>query len=438
MADELANDQDGLLPEPDAAETLHLLMRGSASDQSWWRRLLPPSLCSVGFHLFFMSFVAVITVTFADEILTYAAWDAETYAIENSIDNSSDYDLTVMERDLPVKDVDEVPLPTQEKEPDKRDLPSEKAGQGPPQPVLPVAPNEPKLFMKPARVIDDDGSTRIVQSDDSIPAEDKQPDVIFVPTPKPVVDRMLTLAKVKPGDVVFDLGCGDGRIVVTAAKKFGALGVGYDIDPERIKESLENVKKQSLQGKVLIERRDIFKVDLSKADVVALYLIPTLNGKLIPQLEKMKPGSRIVSHDFAFWHDDADPKPDYVEDFDDGDDNGNKRTHKIFLWTTPLKKTSALVLEQLPPPKPAGQVKTGKTSPQLLQILKRISEITSGRAAVQDVRGQLDEDKKECVIHCTVKPVWSKVEVQEISQKILQLPELAPYKVDLNIQEVLE
>jgi uncharacterized protein (TIGR03000 family) len=165
--------------------------------------------------------------------------------------------------------------------------------------------------------------------------EDRRPDVIFVPTPQPVVDRMLELAKVGKDDVVYDLGCGDGRIVVTAVKKFNAKkGVGYDIDPDRIKDSNENVKKNNVGDKVTIEKKDIFTLDLSGANVITLYLLPTLNVKLIPQLDKLKPGSRIVSHDFDM----EGVKPDKVEDIEAVDDNGNKRTHKIYLWTVPLKK----------------------------------------------------------------------------------------------------
>src|SRR5205823_434385 len=102
----------------------------------------------------------------------------------------------------------------------------------------------------------------------------KEPDVIYVPTPQEVVDKMLELAEVKKTDIVYDLGCGDGRIVVTAATKFGAKGVGLDIDPQRVKESLENVKKSKVQDLVTIKQEDIFKQDLSKANVVTLYLLP--------------------------------------------------------------------------------------------------------------------------------------------------------------------
>ena len=116
----------------------------------------------------------------------------------------------------------------------------------------------------------------------------RQPDVIFVPTPQGVVDKMLELAEVKPGDVVYDLGCGNGRIVVTAAKKYGVKAVGFDINPERIKESLENVKANHVENLVTIRQADIFTLDLSEANVVTLYLLPSLNVKLMPQLAKLQ------------------------------------------------------------------------------------------------------------------------------------------------------
>src|SRR5688572_3381330 len=125
---------------------------------------------------------------------------------------------------------------------------------------------------------------------------DRTPDVVYVPTPQAVADRMLVVAKVKKTDVVYDVGCGDGRIVVTAARKYGCKAFGFDIDPRRVKDSLESVKENKVERLVEIKKQDIFKLDLSKADVVTLYLLPSLNAKLIPQLEKMKKGSRIVSH----------------------------------------------------------------------------------------------------------------------------------------------
>ena len=161
--------------------------------------------------------------------------------------------------------------------------------------------------------------------------EYREPDVIFVPTPQDVVDKMLELAQVTKDDLLYDLGCGDGRIVVTAAKRYGCKAVGYDIDPVRVKESLENVQKNNVGHLAAIEQKDIFTLDLSKANVITLYLLPSLNVKLIPQLEKLKPGSRIVSHDFRM----RGIKPDKVLDLHSNEDQDE---HKIFLWTTPLTK----------------------------------------------------------------------------------------------------
>jgi precorrin-6B methylase 2 len=160
--------------------------------------------------------------------------------------------------------------------------------------------------------------------------EPKRPDVIFVPTPQEVVDKMLELAQVTKDDVVYDLGCGDGRIVVTAAKKFGCRAFGFDVDPERIQESKENVEKNGVGNLVTIEQKDIFTLDLSKVNVVTLYLLPSLNVKLIPQLEKLKPGSRIVSHDFDMRG--VTPDKTVTVDGDGGYE------HTVYLWTTPLKK----------------------------------------------------------------------------------------------------
>ena len=130
----------------------------------------------------------------------------------------------------------------------------------------------------------------------------RDPDVIFVPTPQSVVDAMLKLAKVTKDDVVYDLGCGDGRIVVTAAKQFGARGVGIDIDPKRIQESNANASAAGVTDKVKFLNTDIFadSTNFSEATVVTLYLLPSLNVKLLPKLRKeLKPGTRIVSNSFG-------------------------------------------------------------------------------------------------------------------------------------------
>jgi len=162
----------------------------------------------------------------------------------------------------------------------------------------------------------------------------RTPDVIYVPTPHEVVAKMLEMAKVTKDDVVYDLGCGDGRIVVAAAKKYGCKAFGFDIDPKRIAEAKANVKKNKVGKLATIEQKDIFELDLSKANVVTLYLLPSLNVKLIPQLEKLKPGSRIVSHDFDMQG----VEPDQKVEFTSKKDNS---THNLYLWTTPLKKVKS-------------------------------------------------------------------------------------------------
>ena len=126
----------------------------------------------------------------------------------------------------------------------------------------------------------------------------RQPDVFYVPTPQPVVDAMLEMAKVTSADVVYDLGCGDGRIPITAAGRYGARGIGIDIDPARIAEANENAKAAGVTGKVRFLNQDLFTSDFSDATVVTLYLLPSLNERLLPQLKKLKAGTRIVSHAF--------------------------------------------------------------------------------------------------------------------------------------------
>ncbi|HLG60140.1 MAG TPA: methyltransferase domain-containing protein [Vicinamibacterales bacterium] len=154
----------------------------------------------------------------------------------------------------------------------------------------------------------------------------RTPDVIFVPTPQEVVDAMLKLAKVTKNDVVYDLGSGDGRIPITAAKTYGARGVGIDIDPQRIREATENLKTAAVGDRVKFLNQDLFTTDISEATVVTLYLLPSLNLKLLPILNKqLKPGTRIVSHAFDM----GDSKP--LETL-----NVNGRT--VYFWTIPIKQ----------------------------------------------------------------------------------------------------
>ncbi len=149
----------------------------------------------------------------------------------------------------------------------------------------------------------------------------------FVPTPQEVVERMLDLAGVTSNDVVYDLGCGDGRIVITAAKKYGARGVGVDIDPRRVEESKANARKEGVEDLVEFIQQDAMTVDVSPATVVTLYLLSSSNLKLRPILTRqLRAGSRIVSHAFSM----GDWQPERVDNFTDA--RGTPRT--LYLWRT--------------------------------------------------------------------------------------------------------
>ena len=156
-------------------------------------------------------------------------------------------------------------------------------------------------------------------------------DVPYVPTPENVVAKMLELAKVNKNDVVYDLGSGDGRIVITAAQKHGARGVGYDIDPQRIKEANANAQAARVTDRVRFVQGDLFQADLSEASVVTLYLLPEINLKLRPKLLKeLKPGTRIVSHNYGL----GDWDPIRTETLDTGTGE-----HLVFYWVVPPKGT---------------------------------------------------------------------------------------------------
>jgi SAM-dependent methyltransferase len=166
-----------------------------------------------------------------------------------------------------------------------------------------------------------------VHAQEAVPS--RTPDVVFVPTPHEVVAEMLRLAEVDKNDIVYDLGCGDGRLVITAAQKFGARGVGIDIDPQRIKESKENAAKAGVNGRVKFLQADLFTSDISEATAVTLYLLNTLNEKLRPKLlAELKPGTPIVSHDFSM----GDWEPEQTIQV-----KGPTRTHTVYRWTIPAK-----------------------------------------------------------------------------------------------------
>ncbi len=149
-------------------------------------------------------------------------------------------------------------------------------------------------------------------------------DVPYVPTPDEIVTEMIRMAEIRENDIVYDLGCGDGRIVITACKRTGARGVGVDIDPERIAECRSNVQKAGIEGNVTFIQQDLFKIDFSEATVLALYLLPEINVKLRPRiLNEMKPGSRIISHNYSM----GDWLPDTARHLD--------ARHSVYFWVVP-------------------------------------------------------------------------------------------------------
>jgi len=160
----------------------------------------------------------------------------------------------------------------------------------------------------------------------------RTPDSVFVPTPDDIVAKMLEVAGVTKDDVLYDPGCGDGRIVITAAKKYGCRGVGIELSPKLVRDARASAVRNHVERLVRILEEDIYTVDMSEATVVTLYLLPGMNVKLIPQLQQLKPGARIVAHDYGFQDRLEDPektitiksKEDAVE-------------HYIYLWTAPLK-----------------------------------------------------------------------------------------------------
>ena len=154
-------------------------------------------------------------------------------------------------------------------------------------------------------------------------------DAPYVSTPQSVVEAMLRLAEVRTGDVVYDLGCGDGRIVITAARNYGATGVGIDIDPRRIEEAKAMAELAGVSGRVRFAVEDLFKADFSAATVLALYLYPELNAKLLPKFRaELKPGARVVSHQYRI----GDWAPARSETAWSGSVD-----HQIYLWVVPTR-----------------------------------------------------------------------------------------------------
>ncbi|MFW6136861.1 MAG: SAM-dependent methyltransferase [Candidatus Aminicenantaceae bacterium] len=156
-------------------------------------------------------------------------------------------------------------------------------------------------------------------------------DVPYVPTPKAVVEEMLRLAEINENDILYDLGCGDGRILITAAVKYGIRGVGVDLDPKRIKESRESARKAGVEHLVEFHNKNLFETDLHEASIVTLYLLPSVNVKLRPKLlNEVKPGTQVISHDFSM--------KEWLEDksIQVGDD---EQIHMVYYWVVPANVT---------------------------------------------------------------------------------------------------
>ena len=163
------------------------------------------------------------------------------------------------------------------------------------------------------------------------PQPKRAPDVPYVPTTDEAVDAMLKLGQVKKTDILYDLGCGDGRIVIAAAKKFGAHGVGIDINPERIAEAKENARKAGVENLVRFEENDLFLADFHEATVVTLFLLPNVNLKLRPKLlQDLKPGTRVVSNTFDM----GDWKAEKEATVGSTDEE-SYLSHRLYLWTIP-------------------------------------------------------------------------------------------------------
>jgi SAM-dependent methyltransferase len=171
----------------------------------------------------------------------------------------------------------------------------------------------------------------------------KELDTPYVPTPQVVVDRMLELAQVKAGETVIDLGSGDGRIMIEAANKYGARGFGVEIDPRLVQRSNEAAARAGVAGRVKFLQQDLFKTDFHEANVLTLYLLPDVNLALRPKiLAELKPGARVVSHDYGM----GDWRPDAQETVSAPDKTvGARKESQVYLWTVPARVEGEWTLE---------------------------------------------------------------------------------------------
>jgi SAM-dependent methyltransferase len=243
--------------------------------------------------------------------------------------------------------------------------------------------------------------------------------IVYVPTPQTIVDRMLAVARIDNNDLVYDLGCGDGRIVITAAQRFGAHAVGFDLDPARVAEARENVRQAGVDSLVTIRRADLFSVDLSPATVVTMYLHPRIDARLLPDLARLAPGTRIVSHDFDLRDRRVHASPDgrwmltapffgYSNEFFEAgvpEDAAHypQHPHWVYLWTAPLK------LEPLPAPR--DELLQGSTPYERFLAREDLEEkFEAGHAIPADIRALIADCKQfsspgfDCAARYRVQP----------------------------------
>jgi len=212
----------------------------------------------------------------------------------------------------------------------------------------------------------------------------------FVPTSLDIARRMLELAKTGKDDVVFDLGCGDGRIIIMAAQQFGTYGIGVDLNPQRIKESKENAAKAGVENLVQFLEQDLFQTDIHDATVVSLYLLRSVNLKLRPKLlRELKPGSRIVSHDFGM----AEWQPDKSSEL-----TVDNNTHNVYFWVVPANVTGTWEWTM-----PAGKKEIHYTL-QMDQLFQSINgTVTAGKSKMAIKDAKLNGDRLQFVIEQKVK-----------------------------------
>jgi SAM-dependent methyltransferase len=210
-------------------------------------------------------------------------------------------------------------------------------------------------------------------ADAGAPPKEVHEDVPYVPTPEPVVNKMIELAKITKDDVAYDFGCGDGRLVIAAVKAGAKRGLGVDIDPQRIKEANENAKAAGVTDKVEFKEADLFKMDFKDATVLTMYLLPSVNMKLRPKiLDEMKPGSRVVSH--AFDMEDWEPEQEVTVE---------PGGQTVYMWTVPAKVEGAWDVK----------IKNGQGEQQAKLDLKQNINKVTGTAKIGEKEAQIADAK---------------------------------------------